>query len=75
MQKIRDCHFLAGEHSVPTSRVCCSQILRMQHHVQAVQNNGSLYLHTVFEATVIDKTEDDPIGTPRTLEWIRTWRE
>ncbi len=43
--------------------------------LQAVQNNGTLYLHTVFEASVIEKSEKDPLGTPRTLEWIRSWRE
>lgn len=43
--------------------------------LQAVQNNGTLYLHTVFEASVIEKSEEDPLGTPRTLEWIRSWRE
>lgn len=40
-----------------------------------MQNNGSLYLHAVFEAEVIQKTEEEPLGTLRTLEWIRTWRE
>lgn len=42
--------------------------------VQAVQNNGTLYMHTVFEATVFVKTEADVLGSPRTRQWIRSWR-
>jgi hypothetical protein len=41
---------------------------------QAVQNNGTLYMHAVFEATVLEKTEADLLGSPRTLQWVRSWR-
>jgi hypothetical protein len=42
--------------------------------LQAVQNNGTLYMHAVFEATVLEKTEADLLGSPRTLQWVRSWR-
>lgn len=31
-------------------------------------------MHAVFEATVFEKTEADLLGSPRTLQWIRSWR-